>query len=87
MDIKKSSDIVFTPGDTLNPLWVKLEQYVNVKIEELHKRNEGGLGEVETAHIRGQIAALRALLGRPKSPPRVTDTEAVMPDSIGGRAF
>jgi hypothetical protein len=42
--------------------WTITQEYCEAQIAELHIDNEGDLDEVETAHIRGQLAMARKVL-------------------------
>lgn len=43
-------------------LWGKLEKHWNIELGKLRLQNEGNLTELETAHLRGRIAAVKASL-------------------------
>ena len=50
-------------------LWLKLVEHINQAIEKLRRKNDNAsLGEIETARLRGQVAALKELLdlGQPE---------------------
>lgn len=54
-----------------DPLWVKLKAYLLVRLDRARADLEKPLDEPATAHLRGQIAELRALLGLDREmPPR-----------------
>ena len=57
------------PSEKQSALWMKLREHCTERIEELHRKNEGKADEVDTAHIRGRIAAFRAILDMEKDNP------------------
>lgn len=61
---------ILTPAETNSPVWVKLERYLTHALERARKRNDDPLTADQTALVRGEIKALKALLslGRPLPP-------------------
>lgn len=55
--------------------WLKLRDEINNRIGLLRVKNDGDLTEVETARLRGRIAALKDLVawGEPDQPIPVAD--------------
>lgn len=49
------------PLERQSPLWLRLRDYLDERIDALRNQNEGNLGEIDTAHLRGRIAQLKAL--------------------------
>lgn len=51
--------------------WVKAEAFMNARLQKLREKNDKPLPPDETAVVRGEIAALKALLrlGREPLPP------------------
>lgn len=49
--------------------WRKLKEHIEERIAHLRKRNDGDLTERETAHVRGQIFAMKNLLDQAEPPP------------------
>lgn len=43
-------------------VWQKISRYAKGRIDTLRKRNDGDLGELETAKLRGKIAAFKEML-------------------------
>jgi hypothetical protein len=43
-------------------VWLKIEGYLKQRLERLRLRNDKHLSPEETAQVRGEIAALKALL-------------------------
>ena len=42
-------------------VWKKIEAYLNERLEICRKKNDGDLGELETARLRGEIKAIKNL--------------------------
>lgn len=42
--------------------WMRISGYISKELDELQSRNEQPIDEIQTATIRGEIKALRALL-------------------------
>lgn len=55
--------------------WLKIKDEINERIGLLRVKNDGDLSEVETARLRGRIAALKDLVawGEPDQPIPVAD--------------
>ena len=64
-------DFTLSTVERTSSLWIKLEQFMAERLDKAHARNEQNLPPEETAKIRGEIAALKALmrLGREPMPP------------------
>ena len=54
-----------------SPTWVKCEAFLTDRLKKLREKNDKALPPLETAQVRGEIAALKALLrlGREPMPP------------------
>lgn len=63
-----SDDFKLTPGERNNPLWAKLERYLNDRLEMNRRKNDGDLEPLETAKVRGRIAVIKDLLALAKDP-------------------
>lgn len=50
--------------------WAQVDRWARARIEYLRQRNDGALSELETASLRGQIKALKNLLGLPEEAAR-----------------
>lgn len=60
--------------DTTTETWDAIETYAKAKREELRTKLEStGMPEVETAVLRGRIAALKDLLALGKAPAEAAD--------------
>jgi len=51
-----------------DPLWLKLRGHMERRIEQLRRENDQDLDPTKTARIRGQIAALSALVALDRDP-------------------
>lgn len=51
-----------------SPLWAKLKEHFEHELSVLRERNDGNLSEIDTAKLRGKIAAAKEflLLERPE---------------------
>ena len=58
-----------TPQDKASALWPKLVAFMQLQREALRSKNDGPLGELETAALRGQIRQLSILLDLDKERP------------------
>lgn len=58
-------------------LWKKLTEYLDEQIKVLRAKNDGDLDPIETARLRGRIAAYKSLiaLGDKPSPVLVADEQ------------
>lgn len=65
-----------TDQERHSALWKKLSAYIDERIQTLRLKNDGDLSELETARLRGRIAACKEFLavGEP-TPGRVTDEQ------------
>lgn len=63
---------VFTlsPGERHSALWVRLRAEMERRIAEKRAKNDAELDEIKTAHLRGQIACLKALIDLGNTPPQ-----------------
>lgn len=58
----KSDKIVITQGDRMNPLWGKMMDLWQQRLDELRKLNDRPQSEENTATLRGRIAEIKALI-------------------------
>jgi len=57
-----------------SPTWKAVEAYANERLNRLRLQNDSAaLDQVETANIRGRIAALKELLALTQAPADVAD--------------
>lgn len=68
------------PGAELNQndfasvTWQRLRLHMETRLQILRLRNDANLNADDTAHIRGQIAALKTLLALEKDPAKPVTT-------------
>ncbi len=57
-----------TEHELASPLWRKLKEHWEARMEQLRSENDKNLNEIETARLRGRIAEVKASLdiGTPK---------------------
>ena len=48
--------------ETQSALWLKLEAHINGRLVDLRTSNDADLDPIQTARLRGRIAAFRELL-------------------------
>lgn len=60
-----------TPIERTSSVWVKCEAFLKDRLQRMREKNDRALPPDETAQVRGEIAALKALLrlGREPMPP------------------
>lgn len=51
-----------TAQERQSALWLKLEEYMLKKLEDLRKQNDGDMSVEATARLRGRIAQMKFLL-------------------------
>lgn len=64
-------DFVLNAVERTSTAWLKAEAFMRDRLQRLRERNDKPLLPEETAQVRGEIAALKALLrlGREPMPP------------------
>ena len=60
-----------TKNDFSSPTWKKVEKYANERLAEHRLKNDNDLPADRTAHLRGRIAELKALLDLARVMPEV----------------
>ena len=65
-----TEDFTLTAIERTHPVWAKAERYLQHHLERARERNDNPLPPDETALVRGEIKALKALLrlGQEKPP-------------------
>ena len=58
-----------TPLERQDPVWGRIRVEIENRIQQLRRENDQDLTETRTAHIRGKVAALTALLAIDCDPP------------------
>lgn len=51
-----------TDGERIHPLWARLTDHFETQLQMLRQKNDNPQSEMETATLRGRIAALKAVL-------------------------
>lgn len=51
-----------TQRDRDSDTWEKLHAYLTERLDELRRKNDNDMGEIETARLRGQIREVKGLL-------------------------
>lgn len=62
MAINDPTPFTLTEGEKSSPLWRRLEEHLKEKLAECRAKNDGALGPIQTANIRGQIQTYRDIL-------------------------
>lgn len=64
-------DFELSASERASPAWVKADAFLKDRLQKLREKNDRLLPPDETAQVRGEIAALKALLrlGREPMPP------------------
>lgn len=66
------SDFILTPQDRDgNALWRRLMKHLREQRDTLRAQNDGDLDPIKTAHMRGRIAQLSAILALNEDKPDV----------------
>ena len=61
--------------------WSEIEAWAKERLASARDRNDGDLGEIETAHLRGRIATLKELLALPETKRSMdAQVKSVLPD-------
>lgn len=56
--------------DTTSPAWLAIHEWASEQLETCRKKNDAqALDSVATAHLRGRIATLKAILALPQAAP------------------
>jgi hypothetical protein len=51
-----------------SPLWRKLTAHFESRLADMRQQNDGQRSDIETAHLRGQIAQIKSLLALNSEP-------------------
>lgn len=62
---------LLTEADTHNPLWLKLKEHLESRLQSARCRNDGFLNSNETERLRGRIAEMKYLLDQAKPGPAI----------------
>jgi hypothetical protein len=61
-----SAKLKLVPHERQHPIWMKIEEELNRRIDVLRRMNDGAFDEIQTARLRGRIAELKDLLAMGK---------------------
>lgn len=69
--MSKPEDFQLSAIERTSSAWIKAEAFMKDRLQRLREKNDRALPPDETAGVRGEIAALKALLrlGREPMPP------------------
>lgn len=60
-------------GEKMHPLWTRLKAHLETQLQSIRARNDSAkLTEADTAALRGQISALKALIALGEDRPDTT---------------
>lgn len=65
------SDFVLTQADRNSGLWLRMKKHLKAERESLRARNDNALDPVQTATLRGRVAALNDLIALDEPAPGV----------------
>lgn len=65
--------MTLTEHELAHPLWLKLKEHCEKRLETLRKENERDLNEVKTAKLRGRIAEVNGFLSLENPKPEIRD--------------
>ena len=63
--------LILTTAEKMNPLWLKLDAYLNDRLDSLRKQNDGDLDDGKTANLRGRIAEIKSFLDIATDRPKI----------------
>lgn len=67
----EQAEAILSNADRQHGLWLKLASHMQEQITLLRKQNDGDHEPVKTAHFRGRIAQLKALIALADDLPEV----------------
>jgi hypothetical protein len=76
------SSQTFNITDRQSTTWHKVMEHCTARIDELRKRNDAPLSEQETASIRGEIKALKAIVSLDVEAPDVDKMPAMLKQQV-----
>lgn len=66
-----SDRFTLSPADRRSPVWLAIEAHLTERLATLRGRNDGDMTPEKTAHLRGQITEVKALLTLAQDRPKV----------------
>lgn len=67
------NDFILTDSDKISPTWINLSKHLESRLEQMRKRLEGDLDQMQTASLRGQIKEIRRILSLAEDRPFVEE--------------
>lgn len=61
---------ILDDNDRASPVWQKIEKYLIDSLQSLREQNDNLMNAEKTADIRGEIKAIKKLLGKTKEKPK-----------------
>jgi hypothetical protein len=68
------TDFELSAGEKSHPLWARLKAHFEERLAAARVRNDGGLDELNTAVLRGEIKVLKHLIALDADKPVVETT-------------
>ncbi len=62
------SGLKLNKADRDSSIWQHIKIHYEKRLNTLRAKNDNDMTEIETAHLRGRIAEIKALLGEDKEP-------------------
>ncbi len=73
-------DPVLTREDRASPTWVKLQRYLQGRLQKLREKNDQRLPEDKTAQVRGAISEVKFLLSQGTNEPTDYEDDTLFKD-------
>lgn len=75
------------PIDFTSPTWLQVVAWLRAEIARARERNDGALDADQTATLRGEIRAMKRLLGLPEVAAREKRAESALNSPFGGTGY
>jgi hypothetical protein len=66
---------ILSPTELQSSSWIKIKTYLNIRVEDLRKKNDGDFNEIDTSRMRGRIAEIKNMLAAVEPPPALESDE------------
>lgn len=66
---------ILTTNELQSSAWIKMKAYLNTRVDDLRKKNDGDFNEIDTSRMRGRIAEIKNLLAAVEPPPALESDE------------
>lgn len=60
------SKLILSESEKQSPLWKKIKDHLDAKLNTARLKNDGELDEIQTARLRGSIAEIKSFLALEK---------------------